>query len=120
MNNHNPKKMNAPALNSAKVLGLSKMAPSTTEAQSKSPSVPEPTGEDSDNTLQAQPKVLTVLEVAELLRCNRKTVYEAIRRRGLPYQKISARALRFSREAVLEWLRSGQVSHKGRTSNGRT
>jgi excisionase family DNA binding protein len=56
------------------------------------------------------PDVLTVLEVAELLRCDRKTVYAAIRRTGLPHQKISARALRFSREAVLEWLRSGQPS----------
>jgi excisionase family DNA binding protein len=54
------------------------------------------------------PEVLTVLEVASLLRCDRKTVYEAIRRRNLPHQKISARALRFSRDAVLQWLRSGQ------------
>jgi excisionase family DNA binding protein len=76
--------------------------------------------ETDSNASQVLPDVLTVLEVAALLRCERKTVYEAIRRRGLPHQKISARALRFSREAVLEWLRSGQVSRKGRTSNGRT
>lgn len=80
------------------------------------PTAGQATQEEQPKEGQGLPDVLTVLEVASLLRCERKTVYEAIRRRGLPHQKISARALRFSREAVLEWLRSGQVSHKGRKS----
>jgi excisionase family DNA binding protein len=48
--------------------------------------------------------VLTVDEVAALLRLNRKTVYEAIARREMPARRIGT-AYRLSRSAVLDWLR---------------
>ena len=50
------------------------------------------------------PEVLTVEEVAKLLRVNRKTVYDAAQRGEIPGRKIG-RILRFSREAVVQWLR---------------
>ncbi len=51
------------------------------------------------------PPVLTVDEVAALLRVNRKTVYEAFRSRKLPGRKIG-RCVRFDRDALLNWLRA--------------
>lgn len=52
--------------------------------------------------------VLTVDEVAGLLRIERRTVYVCVRRHGLPAQRVG-RLYRFSREAVLDWLRRGTV-----------
>lgn len=56
------------------------------------------------------PEILTADDLALLLRVDRKTIYEAARLGQLPgMRKIGRRVLRFSRDAVLEWLRSGQV-----------
>lgn len=52
-------------------------------------------------------EVLTVDEVADLLRVDRKTVYEAIRRRELPGVVRVGRAIRVSRVALEAWLASG-------------
>jgi excisionase family DNA binding protein len=49
-------------------------------------------------------EVLTVDEVAALLRLNRKTVYEALARGEIPARRIGT-TYRISRAAVLEWLR---------------
>ena len=49
--------------------------------------------------------VLTADEVAELLRLDRKTVYDYAGRGVIPCQRIGKRML-FSREAVTLWLRS--------------
>jgi excisionase family DNA binding protein len=57
---------------------------------------------------QALPEVLTVDEVAELLRVNRKTVYAAIQRREFPGARRIGATIRVSRDAVLTWL-AGQV-----------
>lgn len=48
-------------------------------------------------------EVLTAGEVAALLRCNRKTIYEAAQRQALPHRRLG-RLLLFSREAILQWL----------------
>ncbi len=62
----------------------------------------------------ALPEILTVEEVAEWLRVNRKTVYEAASRDEIPCRKIG-RILRFSREAVVQWLTGqGRVSTRKR------
>ncbi len=61
----------------------------------------------SDN--RELPAVLTVDEVALLLRVERKTVYEAIARGELPGVRRIGRLIRVSRAAVLEWLANGQV-----------
>ena len=50
------------------------------------------------------PDVLTVDELAALLRLNRKTVYEAVARNEIPGCQRIGRSIRFSRQAVLNWL----------------
>ncbi len=52
--------------------------------------------------------VLKADEVAELLRCDRKTVYLMVQREAIPHRHVG-RSIRFSKAAVLEWLRSTQV-----------
>lgn len=47
--------------------------------------------------------IMTIDEVAEFLRLNRKTVYELARQGKIPVRRVG-RSLRASREAVLRWL----------------
>lgn len=54
------------------------------------------------------PPVLTVDELALLLRLNRKTAYEALARGEIPGARRIGRSYRISRDTVLDWLR-GQV-----------
>ncbi|MCC7537483.1 MAG: helix-turn-helix domain-containing protein [Deltaproteobacteria bacterium] len=56
----------------------------------------------------AESCVLTVDEVAALLRLERKTVYAALRRGEIPGARRIGRAIRLSRSAVLRWLAEGQ------------
>jgi excisionase family DNA binding protein len=58
--------------------------------------------------------VMTVNELAALLRVNRKSVYEAIARGEIPGVRRIGRSFRASREAVLAWLREGRVSRSRR------
>jgi excisionase family DNA binding protein len=51
--------------------------------------------------------VLTVDEVAALLRIERKTAYAAIQRGEIPGVRRIGSILRISREAVLDWLARG-------------
>jgi len=46
---------------------------------------------------------LTVDEAAAFLRCNRKTVYEAVARNALPGVVRLGRVIRIHRTALLEW-----------------
>lgn len=59
------------------------------------------------------PVVLTVEEVARLLRISRGAAYQAARRGELPGVRRVGRTLRVSRDAVLDWLGQGCVSRKG-------
>lgn len=54
---------------------------------------------------QPATQVLTVPEVAALLRVNRNTVYEAFQRGEIPGGRRIGRSIRFSRDTVLRWLR---------------
>ena len=64
---------------------------------------------DTENDKPTLPDVLTADDLALLLRVDRKTVYEAARRGQIPgARRVGARVLRWSRDVVLEWLRSGQ------------
>ncbi len=54
------------------------------------------------------PSVLTVDELAALLRLNRKTVYEALARGEIPGARRIGSSYRILRDAVLEWLASSQ------------
>lgn len=55
------------------------------------------------------PEVLTATEVADLLRVNRKTLYEAVQRDEVPGVVRVGRVLRFHRDAVLAWIRTGSA-----------
>jgi excisionase family DNA binding protein len=54
--------------------------------------------------LDGEPQVMTVDSVARVLRVNRKTVYEMVRTKGIPGVVKLGRVIRFSRDALLEWL----------------
>jgi excisionase family DNA binding protein len=56
---------------------------------------------------EALPPVLTVDELAAFLRLGRKAVYAGIREGEIPAVRVGRRVLIY-RDAVLEWLRSGQ------------
>ena len=60
--------------------------------------------------------VLTVDELAMLLRVNRKTVYDALLRGEIPGARRVGTTYRILRAAVIDWLSSGQgrVSHSKR------
>lgn len=55
------------------------------------------------------PEVLRVSELAALLRMNRKSVYAALEAGLIPGARRVGRAIRVSRDAVMDWLaRSGR------------
>jgi excisionase family DNA binding protein len=54
--------------------------------------------------------IITIDELAGLLRLNRKTVYAAIARGDIPGVRRIRGVLRVSRSAVLSWIASGQGS----------
>ena len=55
-------------------------------------------------------EVMSVAEVAEFLRVNVKTVYEALHLGGLPGRRVGRRRIVISRAALLRWLEQGRVS----------
>ena len=66
----------------------------------------------------APPDVMTVQEVADLLRIDAKTVRDQFHRGGLPGRRIGAKIIRFSRAAVLAWLEGqGCVVRSSRRSS---
>jgi excisionase family DNA binding protein len=54
------------------------------------------------------PEVLTVEEVAALLRVDRKTAYAAIAEGSVPGVRRVRRCIRVSRDVLLNWLREGE------------
>ena len=56
--------------------------------------------------------VLTVDEVAALLRVNRKTVYDAIKRGQIPGVRRIGGTIRVSRDALLRWLADAPATGK--------
>lgn len=53
-------------------------------------------------------ELLTVPEVASLLRLTHKGVYSLVEKRRIPFIKVSNR-LRFARDDVLRWLAENRV-----------
>jgi excisionase family DNA binding protein len=49
-------------------------------------------------------RLLTVAEAAQLLRMARGSVYHLVSQKRLPVVKISARCIRFSQRALLQWI----------------
>lgn len=62
----------------------------------------------SAETSNDVPAVLTVDELATLLRLDRKTVYAMVRRAEIPGVRRFGRAVRVHRDTVLRWLADGQ------------
>ena len=54
------------------------------------------------------PPVLTVEEVADLMRIDRKTAYAAIAEGDVPGVRRVGRCIRVSRDVLLQWLAGGQ------------
>jgi excisionase family DNA binding protein len=55
------------------------------------------------------PQVLTVEEVADLMRVDRKTAYAAIAEGGVPGVRRIGRCIRVSRDVLLRWLEQGDA-----------
>ncbi len=60
------------------------------------------------------PEVLTVEEVADLLRVDRKTAYAAIAEGSVPGVRRVGRCIRVSRDAILTWLNEGEQGNRAR------
>jgi excisionase family DNA binding protein len=58
-------------------------------------------------SVKVLPAVLTVDELADMLRVNRKTLYASFRAGEIPGGRRIGAAIRFSRDAVLRWLAEG-------------
>jgi excisionase family DNA binding protein len=69
-------------------------------------------------TAEVLPPVLSIDEAAELLRVNRKTLYEAVRRGHIPGARRIGRIIRVDRETLLAWLRCQEPVIKS-TAQGR-
>ena len=54
------------------------------------------------------PPVLTVEEVADLMRVDRKTAYAAIADGSVPGVRRVGRCIRVSRDVLLRWLEEGE------------
>jgi len=60
---------------------------------------------DENSTLTRLPTLLTVDEFANLLRVNRNTLYDAIKKGQVPGVRRIGRVIRICRATVLEWFR---------------
>jgi excisionase family DNA binding protein len=84
------------------------MSTGADNAASLSP-IPDPANDAAAEAVPGTlPAILTVDELATLLRLDRKTVYDAIARGEIPGVRRIRRTLRVSRDAVLEWFAQGQ------------
>ena len=55
-------------------------------------------------------ELLTVKQVAEILRVSKQEVYRLVARRRIPYIRFSIREIRFRVEDFEEWLRSKTIT----------
>lgn len=74
----------------------------------RKPKVAPPTAEEIAAAVEL-PSVLTVDELATLLRINRKTAYAAVKAGEIPGVRHVGNAIRVHRDTVLSWLAQGQV-----------
>ena len=59
----------------------------------------------------SEPKLMTIQEVAELLRYSIKTVYKKAAKGEIPSVPISRRKRLFSRDAIAYWLANRQIGN---------
>ena len=60
--------------------------------------------------------LMTVDELASLLRLNRDTAYKAVAERQIPGIRRIGRTIRIHRAAVMAWLESGETSPRTKQS----
>jgi excisionase family DNA binding protein len=63
-----------------------------------------PPGSNTDST--EVDRLWTVNEAAKYLNLTRDTIYQLVCHKRLPVIKLSARCIRFSKKALLEWVES--------------
>lgn len=63
----------------------------------------------SEGAFGELPPVLTVEEVADLMRVDRKTAYAAIAGGSVPGVRRVGRCIRVSRDVLLRWLEEGEA-----------
>jgi excisionase family DNA binding protein len=63
--------------------------------------------------LDGKSEILTPNEVARLLRVSRRTVNRLISSQCVPFIRIGKRAVRFKRDAVMEWFQEQNIRKKG-------
>jgi excisionase family DNA binding protein len=66
--------------------------------------------EKQDNGDHELPPVITVDEVASLLRVNRNIVYDLFQRGEIPGGRKVGRSIRFSRDTVIKWLQGNLLT----------
>lgn len=69
---------------------------------------------DASPSLNTLPPVLTVEEVADLMRVDRKTAYAAIADGGVPGVRRLGRCIRVSRDVFIRWLEEGDTRARAR------
>jgi excisionase family DNA binding protein len=55
---------------------------------------------------QKLPNFLTVQECADLLRCKKRTIYDMVEQKRIPYRKVGGRLL-FDLDEIIDWTRKG-------------
>lgn len=53
---------------------------------------------------ESLPRFLKVAEVAALLRCKRRTIYDMVEQERIPYRKVGGRLL-FDADEIIEWTK---------------
>ncbi len=66
---------------------------------------PDSTGQ-LNRTSPEGDRLMTVVDAAEFLRLDAGTIYHFVSAKKIPVIKISARCIRFSRAALLQWIES--------------
>jgi excisionase family DNA binding protein len=64
--------------------------------------------------LEGKQEILTLDEVAELLRVSRRTISHLVATRAIPFVRIGRRVVRFKRHAVRKWLQEHSTKKAGR------
>ena len=60
----------------------------------------------SDLAVRKLPYFLRVEEVADLLRCKKRTIYDMVEQRRIPYRRVGARLL-FDLAEIIEFTKKG-------------
>jgi excisionase family DNA binding protein len=53
---------------------------------------------------ESLPRFLNVNEVAALLRCKRRTIYDMVEQERIPFRKVGGRLL-FDADEIIEWTK---------------